>query len=256
MRTAVCTILLAAGCRDASFTGPDAFGSSALAVGVSVHASPPEGLDLVRRDEDSLSWIAEVLSTGAAPLVIVGYWSPTDSIPARCARAAATGASIEFWNEPNLEEFWSYNAETGISWPRRRPDARAWVELLRQCREAAPGAVIMGPALGGSRWDWDYLRQATAAGMMEYVDVVTVHGYATEPQDLAQDIDRVRAITGADRVGISEWGIPSDDSQPRRVRDVLRSASVARLEFMIFFHARENALSEETLDVLREWANR
>lgn len=250
-------ILLAAGCKTLTSPIDQPLGNASVLVGVSTHGLPPSGFDIVRRDEDGLGWVGAAQATGAIPIVIVGYWSPTDGFVARCARAAETGAWIEFWNEPNLAEFWAYNAETGRSWPPREPNPEQWVSLLAECRRAAPDAILMGPAIGGD-WDWSYLERATAAGMMRYVDVVTVHGYASSPERLARDIGRVRTITGATRVAISEWGFHTGPRQAEEVRRALVAAAGAGLEFLVLYDGRDDGytLTPGTLAEIDRWRSK
>lgn len=245
-------VLMVGGGCDFSPTSPIAIPMGSILVGVSIHGTPPpSGLDLIRRDEDRLTWLPDARATGAQPIAIVGYGTH-ESIPERCALAHAEGAWIELWNEPNLPEFWGYDADSGRH-GYKKPDPQQWVELVRACRERAPGAVIMGPALGGSTWDWAYLRDVVAAGAMQHLDVVTVHGYATSPDELSRDIAKVRAITGASRVAISEWGIKNNSKQPREIERALAASVEAGLEFAIFYGPE---LSTESVAVLQRWASK
>ena len=78
---------------------------------------------------------------------------------------------IQWWipiNEPNLSRYW---------YPR--PDATAYVALLRVTREAAlranPDAKILGLSVSGI--DLKFLEDAFKAGALNYVDAVGLHPY-------------------------------------------------------------------------------
>ena len=219
-----------------------------LTVGVSVHESTMDhgaGLNLVRRDEDGLVWLNQVFAYGATPVVIVGYGDKR-TIPERCAMAAATGAWIEVWNEPNLVQFWG-----------SEPNPEEWVSILKSCREAAPHAILLGPGIGGGVWDWEFLQRATNAGMMTYLDIVTVHGYASTPETLGRDIAKVRSMTGGWRVGVSEWGFQGTN-QTDQIQRVLVAASRAQLDFILMYDEPADGyeLSSESLTLLKHWARR
>ena len=109
----------------------------------------------------------------------------------------------EIWNEPNLEFFWS-----------RTPDPVDYTKLVKvaakRIREANPNAVIAGGATSGV--DFSFLETCFQNGMLEVVDIVTVHPYRSKgPESFNQDLavvrNKIKAHTQRPvKVWTGEWG--------------------------------------------------
>jgi hypothetical protein len=136
---------------------------------------------------------------------------------ARWAAAAAKhyhGRHViwEIWNEPNIQ-FWS-----------PKPDAQQYATLaLATCkaiRETEPQATIIGPA--SSEFPWPFLETFLKAGVLEYLDAVSVHPYRNPgrpPETAAADYEKLRQLIGqyapANRAKVfpilsGEWGYSSN----------------------------------------------
>ncbi len=141
---------------------------------------------------------------------------PTTEV-GRAAFASFAGASArhfrgraawEIWNEPNLPQYWAGS-----------PDPAAYVALARaaaaEIRRGDPQAWILGPSLGGDRFDLPYLEATFALGLLDVVDAVSVHPYGASHPEAATDFyDDVRlrieryAPGRTIPVVVSEWGYP------------------------------------------------
>lgn len=82
----------------------------------------------------------------------------------------------EIWNEPNQAQFW-----------KPQPNAGDYVKLAaaaaKRIRDADREAVIVSG--GTARVDLDFLRACFAEGLLEHVDVVSVHPYRQTPPETA-----------------------------------------------------------------------
>jgi hypothetical protein len=170
----------------------------------------------------------------------------------RAAFASFAGASArhfrgraawEIWNEPNTPRFWAGS-----------PDPAAYVALARAAaasiRREDPGAWILGPSLGGDRFDLAYLEATFALGLLDVVDAVSVHPYgASHPEDAAAFYEDVRQRIARYAPGrtvpvvVSEWGYPVEGLSPEGQADfLLRALAVNRkaaIPLTIWFNWQE-----------------
>ncbi len=165
---------------------------------------------------------------------------PPSTEAGRAAFASFAGASArhfrgraawEIWNEPNLPEYW-----VGA------PDPAAYVALARaaaaEIRRADPEAWILGPSLGGDRFDLPYLEATFEHGLLDVVDAVSVHPYgASQPEAASDFYADVRRLIGryAPRsivpIVVSEWGYRVEGLGPEGQADfLLRALAVNRKE--------------------------
>jgi hypothetical protein len=134
---------------------------------------------------------------------------------AKWAAAAAThfkGRHViwEIWNEPNIQ-FWN-----------PKPDAHQYTALAvatcKAIREADPAATIFAPASSG--FPWEFLETLFQAGILKYLDAVSVHPYRERrkgPETAEADFMRLRQLIGrykpGDRPDLTivsgEWGYSS-----------------------------------------------
>lgn len=143
----------------------------------------------------------------------------------------------EIWNEPNLEEFWT------------EPNAQDYVKLVKatapRIREANPDAVILAGAT--SKIGFEYLKECAEAGMLDYIDVITIHPYReTKPETVAEDYAEVRALldkhsTRHIPIWDSEWGYTiyhfelSEENQAKVVARKQVAAFAAGMDLSIWF---------------------
>jgi hypothetical protein len=119
------------------------------------------------------------------------FWREHPGLPARPIRV------WQVWNEPNLPQYWG-----------GRPDARAYVRLLRVVGAAIHGADsgaevvsagIPNSRLGipFSRWVDEFFR----AGGRGTFDAFGLHGYAATPDGVLASVTRARALLRAHGAG-------------------------------------------------------
>jgi hypothetical protein len=179
---------------------------------------------------------------GIRTLLILDYGNalheggfPPRSEAGRRAFAAFAGAAArhfrgraawEIWNEPNVPRYWA-----------GAPDAGAYVALARSTaaaiRREDPGAWILGPGLGGGRFDLAYLESTFGLGLLEVVDAVSVHPYGAASPEAAlpfyADVRRLmtRHLGRELPIVVSEWGYRAEDLGPEgQARTLLRALSV------------------------------
>jgi hypothetical protein len=109
----------------------------------------------------------------------------------------------EIWNEPNMAHFWA-----------RDPDpadyARLALAAAPRIRQANPNAVIAGGVTAGI--DLGFLTTAFQNGLLDAVDIVTVHPYRiAPPESINGEIATLRSMIAShtDRqieVWTGEWG--------------------------------------------------
>ena len=164
--------------------------------------------------------VKTLAAEGIRPYFILDYGnslyekvSPsTDEGRAAFARFAAAGAEHfkgkgviwELWNEPN-GGFW-----------QPKPNVEDYVKLAKAVypaiKAADPECILLAPATAGL--DYNFLEQAFKLGLLEYIDVVSVHPYGcTKPEDAGPGYARIRqlitqyAVKGRDYYLVSgEWG--------------------------------------------------
>lgn len=93
----------------------------------------------------------------------------------------------EIWNEPNIS-FW-----------KPKPDVTQYTALaLATCKavkSAVPEATIIGPA--SSETPWPFLETFLSAGVLEYLDAVSIHpyrNYSKSPETAATDYKKLREL--------------------------------------------------------------
>lgn len=93
----------------------------------------------------------------------------------------------EIWNEPNIE-FWSPHADAGQY-------STLALAVCKSIRSTTPDASIIGPAT--SELPWDFLETVFKAGLLEYLDAVSVHPYRRPnrpPETAAADFHKLRQL--------------------------------------------------------------
>lgn len=162
----------------------------------------------------------------------------------------------EIWNEPNLEMFWGTT-----------PDPVHYAELVKVTapviREANPDAVIAGCAT--AHVDLPFLRTAFENGVLDHIDIVTVHPYRQQPpesaaEDIAAVRDMITEFTDRDiAIWTGEWGYNtfwsevSEKGQAKCLARMMVSNLAAGVENSIWFsvHSFPESSGEEIKDP--EW---
>ena len=109
----------------------------------------------------------------------------------------------EIWNEPNQSLFWGAT-----------PNAAHYAELAKvaaqRIREANPNAIIAGGSTSGI--DLGYLNTAFQNGLLDAVDIITIHPYRiNSPESINSEISTLRSMisshTSRDiKIWTGEWG--------------------------------------------------
>ena len=109
----------------------------------------------------------------------------------------------EIWNEPNQELFWGAT-----------PNAADYAEMAKvaatRIRQANPDSVIAGGATSGI--DLSYLQTAFQNGLLDAVDIITIHPYRiNKPESINSEIATLRSMietytTRNIEIWTGEWG--------------------------------------------------
>jgi len=109
----------------------------------------------------------------------------------------------EIWNEPNASTFW-----------RPQPNPEDYAKLLepayRACKEADPGATVLGCSTAGV--DLDFIGRVMRAGGSRFMDGVSFHPYcqpSPPERRLLTDISKVIKLTPDKPLWITEFGYPT-----------------------------------------------
>ncbi len=96
------------------------------------------------------------------------------------------GVLWEIWNEPNIRQFWT-----------PQPSAEDYCKLVRAAapliKKADPSGLVVAGATSGIPFDW--LEQCFKKGLLELIDVLSVHPYRPHPPEtVIGDYDRLRRL--------------------------------------------------------------
>jgi len=110
---------------------------------------------------------------------------------------------FEIWNEPNASTFWK---------PHPSPEdyARLLETAYKSCKDADPGATVLGCSTSGT--DLDFIGRVLAAGGGRFMDAVSFHPYCQPlppEKKLLTDIARLRGIAPGKPLWITEIGYPT-----------------------------------------------
>ena len=101
--------------------------------------------------------------------------------------------ALVLWNEPNNLSHWNFNLD---------PEWRQFSEMVKLASAAIRDVNSSIPiVLGGiSACDSDFLRLMRSYGVMDYVDIVGVHGFPLDwnhwqINDWPKKIEEIRAVT-------------------------------------------------------------
>ncbi|MEN6520147.1 MAG: cellulase family glycosylhydrolase [Armatimonadota bacterium] len=191
------------------------------------------------------------------PLFILDYTNmlydggkPPTTPAGRAAFAAFAGATAqhfkdrgviwELWNEPNIETFW-----------KPEPDPENYTELAKAAyktiKTADPHATVAGPAM--SRIDFSFIEECFAYGLLDSVDVVSMHPYRqAAPETVIPEYKRLedlikRYAPKGKEVPIisSEWGYNTLD------KTEAEQAQFAVRMFLV------NMMSDAKLSIWYDW---
>ena len=210
------------------------------------------------------------------PLFILDYGNPlygggavrTEESRAAFARFAAAaaarykgmGVAWELWNEPNLENVWP---------PKPNPYEymQMVIEAATAMRLEDPDAYIIGP--GVSTVDFPYLEACIKAGLLRYVNAVSIHPYRSEnPESAQEEFARLTALIQKAQpeekpvaLVVSEWGYNSvalkndEQAQARYLARTFLFNAYAGVYFTIWYDFRndgpDSGNSENTFGLYR-----
>ncbi len=169
------------------------------------------------------------------------------------AKAAAAhfkgrGVVWDLWNEPNR-----------VLWGAS-PNPNDYVELAKAVypaiKEADPEAILVGPAV--NRWDYGYIESVFRAGLLNYIDGVTLHPYdPKQPEDAIKFFNRVRSLmkkyapegrqipilSGEWGYNTSKWQI-SLDAQAQYIARMFLTNTMCGCPVSIWYDWRNDGTSE------------
>ncbi len=222
--------------------------------------------------------VAQLRARGIQPVFVLAYAnrhydggrtpSSAEGIAAFARFAAA--AAARYGADAAYEIYNEWNAETTTSACGRTPEC--YLELLGPARaalrEAAPGATVVGPVLGGLTAHWlttdesyDWLQRFFELGGLDLIDVVSIHnyGFPSAPEGHNEEVlERVRALvdrfspdervelwlteTGWATVGTAAGGVDEAQQASYLARDAILSAVAGVDRYFVY-------------DLLDDWAD-
>jgi hypothetical protein len=138
------------------------------------------------------------------------------------------GILWEFWNEPNIRQFWS-----------PQPDIENYCRLVEEAaplvRKADPSGILLAPATSGIPFDW--LESCFKQGLLQWIDALSVHPYRPQgPETVGKDYARLRKLIeqyapqGRQIPIISgEWGYSNVNWDKKRLSDEQQAHYLARM---------------------------
>ena len=166
---------------------------------------------------------------------------------AAARRYAGKGILWEFWNEPNIKQFWS-----------PQPDVENYCKLVEEAapliRKADPSGILLAPATSGIPFGW--LENCFKQGLLQWIDALSVHPYrAQAPETVLKDYDRLRKLIeqyapqGRQIPIISgEWGYSNINWDKKRLPDEQQARYLARM-FLI------NLYQKVPVSIWYDWKN-
>src|SRR5690606_38250324 len=165
---------------------------------------------------------------------------------AQAVKELGKGILWEIWNEPNLKQFWE-----------DQPSVDDYVRLVevtaRAIREVDAEATILAPAT--SEIPRDFLRECFERGMLEHIDVVSVHPYRSrnpetvlpeyvELRNLIQEFSPDREIP----IVSGEWGYSVHKYGDVQITEHMQAQYLAR-EFLV------NLMAKIRVSIWYDWKN-
>ncbi len=161
-------------------------------------------------------------------------------------RYAGRGVVWEIWNEPNLAGFWPPKADA-------TEYATLAVETAKAIRTADPKATLIAP--GASGFPWEFFETVFQAGLLQYLDGVSLHPYRGQmPETAAEDYAKLRVLIaryapkGKENLPIvsSEWGYStveggvSEEKQAQYLTRMWLANLVSGVNLSIFYDWRDD----------------
>jgi hypothetical protein len=155
---------------------------------------------------------------------------------AAAKRYSGKGILWEFWNEPNIKQFWV-----------PQPDVENYGKLVAEAAplvsKADPSGILLAPATSGIPFDW--LENCFKQGLLQWVDALSVHPYRPQPPEtVVKDYDRLRKLIEqyapqGKKIPIvsGEWGYSNINWDKKRLSDEQQARYLARM-FLINLHQK------------------
>lgn len=155
---------------------------------------------------------------------------------AAAQRYSGKGILWEFWNEPNIKQFWV-----------PQPDVENYGKLVAEAaplvRKADPSGVLLAPATSGIPFDW--LENCFQQGLLQWIDALSIHPYRPQPPEtVVKDYDRLRKLIEqyapqGKKIPIisGEWGYSNINWDKKRLSDEQQARYLARM-FLINLHQK------------------
>jgi hypothetical protein len=162
-------------------------------------------------------------------------------------RYSGKGILWEFWNEPNIRQFWS--PQPGID-----DYCKMVEEAAGRLRQADPSGTLVAPATSTIPFDW--LEGCFQKGLLNWIDVLSVHPYRPQaPETVIKDYARLRRLitqyapAGKDIPILSgEWGYSNINWDKARLSEEQQANYLAR-KFLI------NLYEKVPVSIWYDWKN-
>lgn len=153
----------------------------------------------------------------------------------------------EFWNEPNIKQFWV-----------PQPDVENYCKLVAAAaplvRQADPSGVLLAPATSTIPFDW--LESCFQQGLLQWIDALSVHPYRPQPPEtVIKDYERLRQLLGqyapsGRQIPIvsGEWGYSNVNWDKKRLSDEQQARYLVRM-FLI------NLQQKVPVSIWYDWKN-
>jgi hypothetical protein len=147
---------------------------------------------------------------------------------AAAKRYAGKDILWEIWNEPNLRQFWN-----------PQPSADDYSKLVAatapRVKKADPTGLVVAPATSGIPFDW--LEQCFKQGLLNHIDVLSVHPYRSKPPEtVIADYTALRELIGRYApkgrqipVISGEWGYSNVNWDKNPLSDQQQAQYLARM---------------------------
>ncbi len=139
---------------------------------------------------------------------------------AAAAKFKGKGMIWEIWNEPNNPDFWQPNPNADDYMKLAQTTIKAIRQVDTDVSIIAPAATTFPLKLDA----WNFLEHCFKLGLLEQIDVVSIHPYRDKPPEtVADDYKRLRALVahyaseGKKNIPTisSEWGYPATTTVSR-----------------------------------------
>jgi predicted transcriptional regulator len=164
------------------------------------------------------------------------------------------GAHFEIWNEPNLDQHWS----GGVSPKGYVKLARSVSKVISEVETQLSTQIkVVGPAIGGSYVDYDFLEKSFKLGLLNFIDEVSIHSYGIgNPENSRTVFDNIRQLMKKYGkvlpLSITEAGFSSLDKtesdQAKRLKEFLEISLEQNISRVMIYQWQDELVSSQYVE--------